>query len=290
MSPHERDPREARDASLEQAWREASRDEPPTRLDNSILAAAHRASAGRDERPEGASARRRPRPMTSRWPSLAAAAAVAGLAFVLVPRTLNTPTSITIPATSETTTPAPAPTHREQAAPATPQTEASSAPAPSPAPPQSLGDATSKPEIRERPNTPAPMRGDIATELPPGPVSADATPSTPAAAAPPPMETSITGNLSETLSAPARRKSTQGGASQDLAMPAAGAASSPSERREGNASAQVDAAAWAARIERLYVDGDVQAAARELRAFRTHAADADTWLPASLREWARTIE
>jgi hypothetical protein len=49
-------------------------------------------------------------------------------------------------------------------------------------------------------------------------------------------------------------------------------------------------AQWATLIETLYASGDQPAAAAQLRAFRTEHADADRYLPESLREWASAVE
>jgi hypothetical protein len=46
----------------------------------------------------------------------------------------------------------------------------------------------------------------------------------------------------------------------------------------------------AANIASLYAAGDVAGAAAALRAFRAATPDADTHLPESLRDWARTVE
>jgi hypothetical protein len=72
------------DAAVARAWRQASDEQPPARLDAVILAAAHRSvqedEAGAKAIPASAPARSR----WLRWQPLAAAATVAGLAFVLV--------------------------------------------------------------------------------------------------------------------------------------------------------------------------------------------------------------
>jgi hypothetical protein len=49
-------------------------------------------------------------------------------------------------------------------------------------------------------------------------------------------------------------------------------------------------AQWAKLIETLYAAGDRTVAAAQLRAFRTEHADADRYLPESLREWASAVE
>jgi hypothetical protein len=74
---------------------------------------------------------------------------------------------------------------------------------------------------------------------------------------------------------------------------ATAAAAAPSSRaRESNLgnAASLDAATWAAKIVALHASGDVTAAEDALRAFRADDPDADTYLPDSLRDWARTVE
>lgn len=72
------------DAAVARAWRQASDERPPARLDADVLAAAHRAV--RDDVPgaKSVSVHPRARRRWMRWQPLAAAATVAGLAFVLV--------------------------------------------------------------------------------------------------------------------------------------------------------------------------------------------------------------
>ena len=71
----------------------------------------------------------------------------------------------------------------------------------------------------------------------------------------------------------------------------AAAAPSSSAREQGlGKAAALDAAAWAERIAALHRSGDITAATDALRAFRAADPDADSYLPDSLREWARTVE
>ena len=51
-----------------------------------------------------------------------------------------------------------------------------------------------------------------------------------------------------------------------------------------------DATDRAAKIATLYATGDIDGAADALREFRAVDPDADTYLPESLRDWARTVE
>jgi len=75
------------------------------------------------------------------------------------------------------------------------------------------------------------------------------------------------------------------------AATAAAAAPSSSAREQGlGKAASLDAAAWAEKIAALHRSGDIAAAADALRAFRAADPGADTYLPESLREWARTVE
>jgi hypothetical protein len=46
----------------------------------------------------------------------------------------------------------------------------------------------------------------------------------------------------------------------------------------------------AARVAALYAAGDIAGAADALREFRVVDPGADTYLPESLRNWARTVE
>jgi hypothetical protein len=47
--------------------------------------------------------------------------------------------------------------------------------------------------------------------------------------------------------------------------------------------------AWAQRVAELHAQGDVAAAATELRAFRRAFPDADGYLPPSLLPWADSV-
>jgi len=80
MTDERRRDEHAGDAAVDAAWRSVSRDEPPARLDATILAAA-RAETRRPAPEPGDPARRA---WWTHWQPLAAAAGVAGLAFVLV--------------------------------------------------------------------------------------------------------------------------------------------------------------------------------------------------------------
>ena len=80
MSNDRRRDERADDAVVNAAWRKASSDEPSERVDAAILAAARAEVRSKPMAHAGA----KPQPWWSRWQPLAAAASVAGLAFVLV--------------------------------------------------------------------------------------------------------------------------------------------------------------------------------------------------------------
>jgi len=86
MSNHDREGLRPshRDADLARAWREASDEQPPAHLDAAILAAARKSVPDHGEQRNTAPGRARSRNWLMRWQPLAAAATVAGLAFVLV--------------------------------------------------------------------------------------------------------------------------------------------------------------------------------------------------------------
>src|SRR5512137_2913751 len=86
MSNHDREGSHPsnQDDDLARVWREASDEQPPSHLDTAIIAAALKAVPDRDEQPVAAPARVQPWSWLLQWQPLAAAAGIAGLAFVLV--------------------------------------------------------------------------------------------------------------------------------------------------------------------------------------------------------------
>ncbi len=86
MSNHERESSRSPDgdAALDRAWQQLSDEQPPPALDAAIIAAAHKSIQGRNEQAQVIRASPPYRSWLTRWQPLAAAAAVAGLAFVLV--------------------------------------------------------------------------------------------------------------------------------------------------------------------------------------------------------------
>ena len=86
MSNHERESSRspAGDTTLDRAWQQLSDEQPPSALDAAIIAAAHKSIQDRDGQAQVKRAGPPQRSWLTRWQPLAAAAAVAGLAFVLV--------------------------------------------------------------------------------------------------------------------------------------------------------------------------------------------------------------
>jgi hypothetical protein len=74
----------AAEAALDHAWRKASTEHPPADLDGAIVAAARKSVADRAAQSIPVAARVKSPTWSTRWQPLAAAAGVAGLAFVVV--------------------------------------------------------------------------------------------------------------------------------------------------------------------------------------------------------------
>ncbi|MGB7903923.1 MAG: hypothetical protein WCF43_04470 [Steroidobacteraceae bacterium] len=263
------------DAELERAWRDASDEQPPSHLDAAIIAAARKSVSEGGKQPTTAPARARSRNWLTRWQPLAAAATVAGLAFVLVqmlPREHSGRPSMQY----EESAPAPAS--------AEPQPQSSSARGATyyGQAPGAVGDAESREQVAVPEQ--APSQGEAPVPPPPTPpaTTAKATASDTAATA------DIAGALGETSAD--RRQELEPQLAGRAATAAAAAPSSPARERELGNSAPLDTAAWASRIVALHESGNVLAAEDALRAFRAAEPDADSHLPDSLREWARTVE
>jgi resuscitation-promoting factor RpfA len=274
MSNHERngpqspDKDKARDGSLTQAWRQASDEQPPPELDAAIIAAARKSVQDRDQATKTVPASARQRNRWMRWQPLAAAATVAGLAFVLVQM---------LPSDRDV-----APSIRMEESAAGPATaeEKQSATAPAVAAPQAtvettLGTAASIPSAPE------------ATAKAPSQAAAEATVGATAKAA----EIDATATADGAVAIDAADADQRKAVVPEMAGRAASAeAPGPAlERSLGNA-APSGAADRAAGIAALYAAGDVAGAADSLRAFRAADPDADTYLPNSLRSWARTVK
>lgn len=221
------------DAAVDAAWRNASDDLPPARVDAVILAAA-RAAVHDDAAMRPSRARH---PWWTRWQPLAAAAGVVGLAFVLVQ---TIPRDGTGPATRPAQESAPSSRaeveHEARDAAAAPEPAA-----------QLHSKESSVPEAPPAP--PTGVTGKSAAERP----------------------SIASGVASETAMAPAAIA----GAARNAAAPSAAAPRSPE--------------AWAQHIAALHAEGDVAAAAGELRAFRAAYADADRYLPQALHAWAASL-
>jgi hypothetical protein len=172
-----RDPRD-NDATVDAAWRKASRDEPPPHVDTAILAAARAEARGRA--PAGKPAARQPWWVS--WQPVAAAAGVIGIAFVLVqliPReeTTHAPAPAPVPAAATAKQP---PAQRNKVAPSAP-VQAPVVAAPTPAP------AVTDKSVAARES----MSGDVMsaeTAERPAPAGPAAGASAPSAAAPMPPE------------------------------------------------------------------------------------------------------
>ena len=262
MSNHERESSRAPagDATLDRAWQQVSDEQTPPALDAAIIAAARKSIRGRDEQAQVVRVIRPSRSWLTRWQPLAAAAGVAGLAFVLVqslPRDRDVAPSLHM----EEPAAAPAAAQERPGIPASREAiEAKTASPPAPA------------VVRESVTAPASVieqesAADTATTMP----AAEVDQRQPAAAAMPGR------TASEAAAAPAPVQTT-----------AAKAAAAAAAARDDVA--RPDATDRAARIASLYATGDIAGAADALREFREVDPGADTYLPASLRDWARTVE
>jgi hypothetical protein len=259
------------DPRLVRAWRQASGEQPPARLDDAILDAARRSVAVADE---GASTRRvqpRPRNRWMQWQPIAAAATVAGLAFVLL-QTLPRDSDVEPPIRIQV----PAPSPERQAVPEV----HSGAP-----------EAARAPDISPDSQSGAPASGVTAAPPVPGTSPPLRQRSEEGAARSLPGEAA---DVSEAMR-PAgtdQRKGVMTEMAGEAYSPEAAAPATdepPATRALGIASPP-SATDWAKRIETLHASGDLAAAAAALREFRAVDPDADARLPESLREWAQTVE
>ena len=276
MSNHEREsPRApAGDAALDRAWQQASDEQPPPALDAAIIAAAHKSTQGRNERAQVIAASPPYRSWLTRWQPLAAAAAVAGLAFVLVqslPRDHDVAPSMQI----EEPAPGPATTQKELHGPrageandakAAQPSESAVAPAPSATADRSL----------TRMAVPAPAEAAASAAVPPSLNSVTATDTDAAARA-------TATSAAEFDRQPEAPSKASGGIASD-------AVTAPAQERRRNDQMPLSAADRAARIAALYASGDATGAEAALREFRAANPGADAYLPESLRDWARTVE
>jgi hypothetical protein len=235
------------DITIDGEWRKASREEPPPHVDAAILAAA-----------------RTRRSRFATWQPLAAAAAVAGLAFLLV-QLLPRERDVEQPILME---PAPQPS--------TPVEQ-----------PGAIANATIQGTTEPAPISPGVRENEARKRDQSLPDSALALPQQPTEA----------GEPRKDASPGPRQLSKESRADAELAAGApapAPAAERAAARAESSSlaapTAQMPPAQWATLIETLYASGDRAAAAAQLRAFRNEHADADRYLPEAIREWASTVE
>ncbi len=265
-----------RDDRIDRAWRATSAEVPSDRADAAIVAAARSALADKDP-----AAKRHPtvQPWWSRWAPLAAAAGVAGLAFVLLqslPRDVPQPRS--------------APTDNapgmEPTAPGLSDTVVSSRP-PAPA---AESTATLPPPAALSP--PAARTTEPTVEVPPAAAPRDLAPG----------DAQRSAGRSDATTLPERPGSPPKNAATAEAARGFRQGASPDDRRSdatagGTADGSYAVAApspqpplepqdWAARIARLFQHGDRAAAASEFRAFAAAYPDAESYLPENLRAWA----
>jgi hypothetical protein len=264
-----------RDAALERAWRKASAEQPPTDLDAAIIAAARKSVPDRGDSSDTVGARGRSRNWLTQWQPLAAAAAVAGLAFVLV-QTLPREHGLAPAMQRKESAPAPAElqSHRASARDATDDNRQ--------APSADRGEAQrGRVAVPDR----APAPGAVPAP-PPAPTPSASTGEAPAS------DTAQSAGTAATVGEAAtdRRKAAEPEMAGRAAAGAAAAPSSPARERALGNTATLDAAARAAKIVTLYESGDLPAAEDALRVFRAADPDADTYLPHSLRTWARTVQ
>lgn len=259
------------DDGVDQAWRSASNEMPGSRLDAAILDAAQ-AEVSRDQLQPGDSgggttvSRRRYR--WSAWQPLAAAATVAGLAFVLV-QTMPRDRDVAPPIAVEQARPeAVAPAEVESRIADENRATAGTVPVP-PAADTGASPLETTAEVMEAP----------AAELP-----AEPTAESPAVAA------------AESRDEQAMRSRAAAPAPAPAPAPASAGMAAQGERELGESQQAMKSAAsaltpeaWATRVEQFFSAGDRQAAAAELRAFRAAHADADQFLPQELRDWAGTV-
>ena len=277
MSNHDREnPRAAGgDSALDRAWQQASNEQPAPQLDAAILAAARKSVQEGARHEPLVRARSRSRNWLARWQPLAAAAAVAGLAFVLV-QSLPREPNVAPPQRVEPSAPAPATTAEKVHSPVT-------AEASKPAPAAATDSVSARESLAAGGEEPARMESSAAG-------------STASAVAPPaPGPTSATANEYDMQAGvdrmdalrttePAQRSVATSKRATGVAAPEAAA----SESMQAD-SAPLSTAERSANIAALFAAGEFTGAADALRAFRAADPQADTYLPESLRDWARTV-
>jgi hypothetical protein len=256
MSTDRRDDERPVDRAIARAWRAESRDEPSAQLDAAILAAA-RAEANR-VRP--VQARHPSRHWWVHWQPLAAAAGVAGLAFIVVQMLPRDQAPATMP--SFETEPPGRDVQSSQESAVPPAMD--SAPETAPSAHEQDASAQLRAPAAAAPPAVAPTAPEPPPAMEPAAPAQRATPAAPAAPA-----ASVAGEQAAGMAA-------------ETEVPAGKAL-----RRPAQASSPLPPPAdWVRRIEALLARGDEEAAADALRSFRESYPDADQYLPAGLRSWA----
>lgn len=326
MTSHQPDRRdELRDPLVDAAWRTASRDEPPSALDDAIRAAARREAGAGPMRatadvPEATS------PERWWWP-LAAAATIGAIALGIIQVIGTSPTETQRPdravvsdvpsALTERATTGPGPT---PAADAVGTAKPTAAPEPAPTRVERASEApilgtakrtqpTAVPQTAAAPQAPVPGPPPSASPVPVDTAPAVAMPprdrAAPEAApalrspAPFPGAPAAREERSETLRdadaaadamAKARRDeaTAQGQGAMRRAAPASAKASVESQSQSGasaEAQPRLPVSEWVVLIRRLRDEGRIDEAAKELAAFRAAYPDHERQLPPDLRDW-----
>lgn len=276
--------RSGAEAATDRAWRDASDEQPPAALDAAIIAAAGESltRAGRERSAAAVASVRSPRSFRQ-WQPLAVAASVAGLAFVLV-QTLPREPNVAVPASSQSRNAA-----SESVTTRLGESHSSAKATGEKVAPGAAGSSASRDAARSAAHDasaptvePAPAASPAASPAAPDRRQADAVGRLPAA---------------DAASAPARpaaqRSATaSAGPRVEAQAEAQGEATVPpvAARESSGAELRPDPGAWAARIAALHAAGDLDGAATNLRNFRAAYDHADEYLPAALRDWARTVE
>jgi hypothetical protein len=260
------------DPALVRAWREASDEQPPARLDATILDAARGSVEKEGARATTRRVQQRTRSRWMQWQPMAAAATVAGLAFVLV-QTLPRERVVAPPIRIQMPAPATSP-DREVAPPAQ-----SDGPPVSPAPVATLESRSSAPAPVA---SEAPGKAESDRRMPDSSV-AGAAPSRPAEAASDVVDAMRSAETDQ------RKGVMNEAAGEAYSAEVAAQVAAPDAARAPAAAGPPSHEDWAARIEKLHASGDLAAAADALREFRAVVRDADSYLPESLRGWARTV-
>ena len=235
------------DTTIDGEWRKASREEPGPHVDAAILAAA-----------------RTRRPRFAAWQPLAAAAAVAGLAFLLV-QLLPGERELEQPIRMESQQPAAVPAEQ----------------------PGATAKATTQGTTGAAPVAPRVRENEARERQQPAPTSVVAPPHEPAEAAASRSDSALEPRQ---LSRESRADGALAAGAPAPAAAAEGAAARAETSSPASPAREMPPAQWATLIETLYASGERAAAAAQLRAFRIEHLDADRYLPEALRAWASTIE